>query len=134
MSEYMEIGLSEVQLTWYVIDDNPHYFSIYVNNSIWKYEIPLTANLINITFTNVPGFYNINLSVTDYSGYYSQSNLVIKILNPASPSSSSTQPAYSSSSPSASASDSYTSLEVVGALITIFLVIKIKQKFNKRGK
>ncbi len=78
MPEEVTIGLQDYTLRWYVIDDNIKNYSIYINESIWKSEIA-QSNIIECTFSNPVGTYNITLEVQDFSNFTTQYQMIINV-------------------------------------------------------
>ena len=126
MPGYININLEEVTLSWYVVDDNPKNYSLYINGSIWKDNIPFTSNIVNVTFSNIAGLYNVSLKVMDYSGFTSESFVLIHVNNISVPTYA-TETSYSTA-----ASDSFSFLEAVMAFISLVLIIKRKYRHKKR--
>lgn len=77
MPDPMNIGiLQNVNLTWVVIDDNPSFYSLYINNTLSK-NGTIISNVITEPFSAPEGLYNITLIVTDYSNNSASSTLLI---------------------------------------------------------
>lgn len=127
MPHELIIGLQDVNLTWYVIDDNLMSYTIFINDSLWKMDNFTNSNVLEVTFSNVIGFYNLTLSVHDYSGYNSNASQYIKVLQ--LPNTSATQSVTSTinNQTKASASNGFEFISVI-LVITISSVIKLKRK------
>jgi hypothetical protein len=75
---YTHVGV-DTFLVWSVIDDDPKSYTIHENGQLWKKEI-LISNVINVSFSRLPGEYQLNLTVFDYSGNLDSSVIYIKLL------------------------------------------------------
>ena len=122
---------TEVNISWYIIDDNPKSFSIYKNGSILQDNIPLVSNLINFKFNDVPGYYNVSIIVYDFSGNSATTNIFITIKNipgtsivTASSTSSSTNNAYKGT-------PGFNYLILLLAIITLSVFTKVKKTKKK---
>lgn len=126
MPKKMTIGLQEVTLHWYIIDDNLDNYAIYINNSIWK-KNSITSNLLEVQFSNSVGSYNITLSVTDFSNYSASYQMIIIVSQ-----SSQTTTIYAITTQSTSgATPGFGFLEALSLLC--FLVVTAKLvKFSKK--
>lgn len=142
MPSNLNVDLKDVPLHWYIVDDNPRNYSLFINSSPWKINIPMkTNNSIDVTFSNTPGIYNVSLIVEDYSGYTASAFVVITIYYesattssaPTSISTSSITHGSASSSSNSAASSGFDYLEVVGALTIIIVAIRKKgRNFRRR--
>lgn len=129
LPETLTIGLNEVNLTWYVIDDNPECYYVYVNDQIWKNNISLLSNEISFAFSNVAGNYTIKLLVFDYSGYSITSSINIVVI----PISSSTSTTGSTSSASM-ATPGFTGFGILIILLVSGAYQKKKKLYKKEKK
>lgn len=68
-----------IQLRWYIIDDNPHFYEIFENGQVLQPNKTISEDLILYNFSSIMGYYNISLFVFDYSNYVASSNISIII-------------------------------------------------------
>ena len=127
----LSIGLNEVNLTWYVIDDNPECYYVYINDQIWKNNISLLSNEISFTFSDVVGNYTIKLIVFDYSGYSITSSINISVIAVSSNSSNTNTNVSSSTT---MASPGFTSFEVLIILLGCAAYLKKIKIHHKKKK
>lgn len=132
MSNKVTIGLQEVTLRWYVIDDNLKNYAIYINNSIWK-NATVESNLIEVKFSNSVGLYNITLEVTDFSNNTANYKMVINVSQSTSSSqSSATESNISTSYSGTKASSGFSFIEfLIGFMSLIVGVYYLRFKRRK---
>ena len=125
---------TEVNLSWYIIDDNPKQYTILKNGSVLKNNINFESNVITLQFNDVVGHYNISLIVYDFSGYSASNNVIITITS----ASASTAPVTAATTTNnASISSKFSASSTGFSLLNIFftlLVITTLIRFTKHKK
>lgn len=129
MPSEFRIGLFDVNLTWYVIDDNLQSYTIFINNSIWKMDNFTDSNLIQVIFSGSKGFYNLTLSVYDYSGFNVNSTQYVKVI-PSITSATSSQGTYTSYT----ATGGTPGFEIFSTLVALGICSVLIQKLRKKIK
>lgn len=119
----------EINLTWYIIDDNPSSYKLFINNSIFKFG-KTTTNIINIPYSNIAGYYIITLEITDYSNNIVNNSiyLTISVGTFTAPASSSTD--SSSEGINTGAGTSGLELNLI-FLIGLGILVRLKRKSKK---
>ena len=127
------IGLQEIQLIWYVIDDNPESYSILKNGSFLRDDILITSNLINISFSEVAGTYNLTLIVRDYSNYTAISTIFIQVqLNSATTTQTNSAATQTENTKISNASPGYSFIDILFFIVIISLFMTFKRRKDKR--
>jgi hypothetical protein len=126
---------SDVILEFYVIDDNPRSYNLYINDTLWKSNIIITSNLLTIVFSNVAAHYLLNLTVFDYSGY--SSSIVKKItivlyLTSTSLISTQISDTKSETITDSAATPSFSIIQIFSLFSILVLIKTMKQKQSKR--
>ena len=130
MPHELVVGLGEVNLSWYVIDDNLKSYEIDINDSTWRINNFTDSNLIQVSFSNVEGFYNLTLSVEDYSGFMSNTTQYIKVVYSTSAVTSSiTNNTASSTTTGATGTQGFEFLTTLLVLLTSTIILsKLRKK------
>ena len=127
------IGLQEILLNWYVIDDNPDSYSILKNGSFLRDDVLITSNLINLSFSEVAGTYNLTLIVRDYSNFTAASTIIIHVQSiPATSTLTGTAASTTENSQRSSATPGYSLTDILFFIVIIGFFITFKRRKDKR--